>query len=118
MIAAAILALAPAYALAEYCWMVGCPNAIGYLPVRPAIFGTVMLKQGASATVRNYTYLRQDAIEVAQGPYILGPGTTVKVLELIRMREGGQFAIVRVIADKNDRPQECRSTITCAATFH
>ena len=110
--------LAPSMALAEYCWMLGCQDEIGYLPVRPAIFGNSQVKEGTTATVANYAYLRQQAIEKPQGTMKLGPGTVVKVLEVLRTKEGTSFAVVRILEDKNTRREECKSTITCTATFH
>lgn len=114
----AVLSVAPSVALAEYCWMLGCEYQIGYLPMRPAIFGNAQVKEGTNAVIANYAYLRRAAIEKPEGSLILGPGTLVKVLEVLKTREGVQFAIVRVVQDENTRREECRSTMTCTATFH
>ena len=110
--------LAPSLAFAEYCWMVGCKNEIGYLPMRTAIFGKRQINEGTKATVANYAYLRQQAIEIPQGTLILGPGTVVKVLEVLKTKEGTTFAVVRVLEDQNTRRDECKSTIACTAIFH
>jgi hypothetical protein len=111
------LGLLPSIASAENCWMIGCKNEIGFLPVSPSIFENTKIKEGSAVAIANYATLRAQAIEKAQGPLVLGPGTVVKVLEILTAGYSVPFAIVRVVEDKNTRPDECKSKLQCRATI-
>jgi len=105
--------------------MLGCKDAVGYIPTRTSsdapihnIFsGGKLPKVGSTASVSEYVYLRVDPIDEPKGPYVLGPGAVVKVLEYLKTTTGN-FAVVRVISDKNTRREECMSRLQCRAKFY
>jgi hypothetical protein len=100
--------------------MVGCDNEIGFLPANKEVFEDGKLPSpGSIASLGNYVYLRLQAVSALQGPWVLGPGTRVKVLEYVKSKhENTEFAVVRVVESKNTRQEECPSTIRCKAKFY
>jgi hypothetical protein len=119
-----LLLLLPSVSHAEFCWMTGCRNAVGYVPVavtkdgkNVAMFSTKeKVKVGSTATMAEYVYLRPDPIDDPQGPFLLSPGTTVKILDYVKTSQ--LFAVVRVLKERNTRQEECPSKIRCEATIY
>lgn len=121
--ACALVLFFPSISYAEFCWMVGCTNAVGYVPLegakdgkKQAIFSGKPPKVGSIATLSEYVYLRVDPIDKPEGPLLLSPGTTVKVLEYLKTSQ--PFAVVRVVDVKNTRQDECSSKLKCSATIY
>lgn len=114
----------PSIVHAEFCWMTGCEGALGYIPLQiddaksgiTVFRGTQKPRIGDTATLNEYVYLRSQPLDVAQGPFVLSPGTVVKVLEYVTRK--GEFAVVRVQSNANDRRQECMSAAQCRAKFY
>ena len=114
-------------ASAEYCWMLGCKDLVGYIPLSKGsaertadmIAGSKNLPRvGSRVALAEYVYLRAHPALEPKGPYILGPGTIVKVLDIVSAEDKRMFAIIRILDDRNTRNEECRMTINCTATFY
>ncbi len=107
---------------AEACWMVGCPNALGYvrvhksdagdyLPFNSKTFPAVGSKTTlcAFAMLRFYAIAdllgREDQTKVAGNQ--IGPGTQVKILDRVTTDNGIDLVAVRILEDSDKCPPSC-----------
>jgi hypothetical protein len=116
------VSITPVSAHAEYCWMIGCDDALGYVRIEPDAAGRPMPFAGrAQPAVGSESVLRANAylrVYVIAGPLgkederriatngLLGSGTGIKVLEYVN-RDGKTFAAVRVLSSENACPSRC-----------
>jgi hypothetical protein len=112
---------------AEYCWMVGCANALGYIRVERNDAGRLLPfagddlpPVGREAKLCSLVYLRVYAMAGPPGKEeerriatagLLGLGTTVKILDYVQGHQGRKFAAVRVLHDVDKCPSACGTCV-------
>lgn len=106
-------------ALAEYCWMVGCQNDIGYIRIYPSptgqpfpFVGKKLPEVGETTNLCTTAILRrfsmterfsgEDTDRVSGN--MLGSNSTVKILEYVS-GSSNDFALIKVINDDNSCPE-------------
>lgn len=114
---------------AEDCWKLGCANWVGNVRIQPNKDGQLLpLKtKNLPATGSEWqlcapTYLRSNATAGELGkederffsPRRMGPGTIVRVVNLMRT-DKGQFIGVQVLRDDNKCPKDCGD---CPSTWY
>lgn len=115
----AIVYVFPLSVGAEDCWMVGCPNNLGYVRIQQDNAGKylpfnsqVLPAMGSEQILCAFAYLRSYATAGPLGKENrpgspIGAGTRVKVLDHIRTDNGIDLLAVRVLEDDSKCPTSC-----------